>query len=148
MRSRAAALTLSVLFKATFFACILSSTYSSADVTGSFAFAFAFFSFVFILSFSGITVVLAMGSKPGINTHLVPSELKLDRGGEGESIPVVYVHEEVNAHFGRRPTLSQQPSAWEVELGDERPSLRPRELRVSSVYLLMLRRDRSRTRRE
>ena len=35
--------------------------------------------------------------------------------------------------FGRRPlTPSQQPSAWEVELGDQCPSLRPRELRVSS----------------
>ena len=58
-----------------------------------------FFSFVFILFFSGITVALATGSKPGISTDPVPSELKLDGGGEGESVRVVYVNKEVNAHL-------------------------------------------------
>ena len=66
------------------------SCFSSADGTRSFAFLFlsSFFSFVFISFFSGITVVLAIGSKAGISTHLVPSKLKLDGGGEGESIRV------------------------------------------------------------
>ena len=54
----------------------------------TFLFFSTFFSLVFILFFSGITVALATGSKPGISTHLVPSELKLDGGGEGESIRV------------------------------------------------------------
>ena len=105
---------------------------------------FSTFSFVFILFSSVITVAPVTGSKPGISTHPVPSELRLDAGGEGESVCV-----RVRSRGGEcaplvvDPTLSQQPSAWEVELGDQRPSLRPRELRVSSVYLLALRRNRS-----
>ena len=94
--------------------------YSSAvhDVSGSYQ------SF-----FSGITVALATGSKPGISTDPVPSELKLDGGGEGESVCVVYVNKEVNAHlWSSTLTPSQQPSAWEVKLGDQHPSLRRREL--------------------
>ena len=91
MHSRAAALALSVLFKVAFFAFILSSSYSSADVTGFFAIAFPFFSFVFMLFFLGITVALATGSKPGISPHPVPSELKSDGGGEDESVRV-HVH--------------------------------------------------------
>ena len=42
----------------------------------------------FHIFFSGITVALATESKAGISTHPVPSELKLDGGGEGESICV------------------------------------------------------------
>ena len=61
----------------------------------------------------------------------------------------VYVHEEVNAHlWSSTLTPSKQPSAWEVGLGDQCPSLRPREPRVSSVYLLVLCRNRSWTRWE
>ena len=79
-------MTLSVLFNAAFFAFILSSSASSAVVTGSFAFTFPFFatifSFVFILFFSGIIAALATGSKSGISTHPVRSELKLDAGGD------------------------------------------------------------------
>ena len=149
---RAAALTLSVLFNPDFFAFILSPSSSSAYVTCSFAFTisffFTFFSFVFILFSSVITVALATGSKPGISTHLVPSDLKLDGAGKAKAYVCVYVHEEVNAHlWSLTLTPSQQPSAWEVELGDQRPSLLPRELRVSSVYLV-LRWSRSWTRRE
>ena len=95
-----------------------------------------------------ITVVFAIGSKPG--THSVPSELKLDAGGDlAKAYVCVHVHEEVNVHLWSSTLMPcQQPSAWEVELGDQHPSLRPGEIRFSSVYLLVLRWNRSGTRRE
>ena len=53
--------------------------------------------------------------------------------GKVKAYVSMYVHEEVNAHlWSLTLTPSQQPSVWEVQLGDQRPSLRPRELRVSS----------------
>ena len=96
------------------------SSSSSADVTHSFAFLFLslFFSFVFIFFFSGITVVLATGSKSGISTHSVPSESKSDAGGDlAKAYVCVYVHEEVNAHLWSSTLMqSQQPSAWEMSV--------------------------------
>ena len=119
---RGSSLTLYVLFNVAFLAFIVSSSSSSADVTGFFAFAFLFFSllfsFVFIL-FLGITVAFATGSKSGISTHLVPSELKLDGGGEGVSVRV-----RVCSRGGECAPLvvdPDQPSACEVELGNQPP---------------------------
>ena len=57
--------------------------------------------------------------------------------GKAKACVCGYVHKEVNAHLWLSTLLpSQESSAWEVELGDQGLNLRPRELRVASVYLL------------